>query len=533
LTAAVLLAALPAVAAAECETELEAFDRQVAAATELSAFQRQTLQGVRQTAAAMCARGQAALGKQMLNSVIEELPGAAAPAETGGPAEPSPGTWLERPDTMFQFWFQDMDYLDGRLRVLYSTSPSLEQGQSGDWTVNVYVVEVPAAGEPVQHRLYSEQAMEHAAMALRPGEEQVLVQRNAGGAKHLDVWSVPGGETLSSTEISFPRGPNGENWDWGQFRGTTTDGNIGFVTTQFEGRRSGNPVSTSAWFELTPAGGIVGQGSHVVAGARQQITSWFPAHSGGTGLALDITALGTGGLEDAGEGSFTHEIGSRRIEAVVHREKRLLITDADSKRMSLSPAMERDLMWSGEMSIPSELPSAERLAQNRQQMQLMEKTEIAAGGRRHAEVVRPTANGYGALVRVVANRKLEPPVHGRYFVELSPDAVEREVYLEPIADKTDVKFVDFAGGGNGDVYLLAEGDRREAAMNAHILRLAGNPEARAIADFHLPDAVQLDGMLAADGDAWLAGHGFNDELGKVSLWIQRIGPADFRGLNAR
>ncbi len=41
---------------------------------------------------------------------------------------PTGGQWVDRPDEMAQFWLQDMDRLDNSARILYSTSPSLEQG---------------------------------------------------------------------------------------------------------------------------------------------------------------------------------------------------------------------------------------------------------------------------------------------------------------------------------------------------------------------------------------------------------------------
>ena len=264
---------------AACEEEIAELDRRLAD-PGLNDRQRQVVQGMRQSADYLCGAGKEEDVRNMLDrldtmlnapGIGSPLPGQAdtAPARSAAASKPErqirqsttvdaipdKGQWIDRPEDMFQYWYHDVDFSDGKLRVLYSTSPSLEQGQAGPWTANVYVAEIAGNGETDQHRLYSKEALETVTMALLPGQDKVLVQMRALGSgkpERLEVWSIPDGNVLSSNEIPHPRGPKDERWNWAQFRAITLDGNAIFTTTQFSGRRADPPVSVSGWIRSRP-----------------------------------------------------------------------------------------------------------------------------------------------------------------------------------------------------------------------------------------------------------------------------------------
>lgn len=461
--------------------------------------------------------------------------GAAAPVP--GQVAAPPGGWVDRPDDMVQFWLWDMDRLGDRLRVLYSTSPSLEQGQSADWTVNVYLVEMTADGTITQHRLASEQKIDHVSLALRRGHGEVFVQRNAedpSDGTRLDMLSVPDGTVVSSIAVPSPTGPGGEPWDWDGFRVPTMDGNVVFTTRQQATGASGATVSTAAWFELTPEGAIAGRDAYTVEGDRVAVTGWFPAPGGGLGLVLDLSAGGDDGIASEIETPIERQIGGRTIEAVVYGEKRLLLTDTDATTAWLSPALQRDLLWRGAMAIPQDLPAAQRIEQSNAQMRLTETVELEYGGRRELmtvirgrnriDRVRPTGSGYGVLATVTANRRRVPPVHGPYFIELSrEEGVRREIYLNPLAEGSDLEFVDFVAGANDAIYLLGRERYGSGALDGQVLWLESDGSRRAVPiSGSGPYRVELDGMVGGISGVWVVGHGMDPDSRKTSLWVQRV-----------
>jgi len=449
---------------------------------------------------------------------------------------PTGGQWVDRPDEMAQFWLQDMDRLDNSARILYSTSPSLEQGQSGDWNVNVYIVNIDKNGAASQQLLYSEPVMEQTHLALRAGREEVLVQRNAEDpAKNdlLEVWSATDGSVRSSIPVPSPEGPQGERWDWSGFQGSTTEGNVFFTTSQRGKNEAGATVGTAAWYTLSPAGDIFGQGAYRRENARLMISGAFAAPDNQIGMVVDITSQDEKGLSTE-TGPITFEVGGRTVEGVINREKRLLLATTEGEIAWQSSPLERDLMWGGEVAIPQDLPAEEMMEQNNQQMQLMEATEVAYGARRNllmrsqgatnVALVKPTANGYGALATVVADRRLELPVHGIYFLEFGPDQPLREIYLEPLAEENELSIVDFAAADNGDIYLLARAKRSLKAIAAQVLQMAPDGSIRAAAPLTAsgPSNIELAGIIGGNNGAWVIGKGFNNEAGKTQLWVGRV-----------
>ncbi len=95
--------------------------------------------------------------------------------------------WLQRPDDMVVFWLHDGDQYNDRVRILYSTTPSLQQGQEDPegWRTNVYVVEAHADGTVDQRRIFSRN--EHlAALLLRRGHDQVFALLHAERGRPTD-----------------------------------------------------------------------------------------------------------------------------------------------------------------------------------------------------------------------------------------------------------------------------------------------------------------------------------------------------------
>lgn len=528
------------IALAACDDELATLNRMLEN-PDLNEMQVQILEGMKQSAPYLCDSGQEERVRQMIeqaDALLESVEGLPAqieaskkqrrpPRETEASSEEPPITTagaervFDRPDDMFQYWYKDIDRHGDGIRVLYSTSPSLEQGRSDNWTVNVYVVEASPDGAFSQHRLYSKQAYEHTAMALRPGRDEILIQRNRetpGQPDRLQRWSIPEGRVLSSAEIPSPYEPR---WNWSEFRGVTLDGNVFFTTTQYDRNRGGGvPQSTAAWFEFSPDGRVVGKGRRDLDNARQQIRHWFPAHTGGVAMTLDTVGKGERGLSDVLDESYPAEIAGREIEGVVSGELRIAVSGDDASSIDLSPALERDIMWIGEMSADRDLPGAEQMRQSREQMALMDKTEIEAGARQNLRVIKPTPDGYGVLVRKLAGS--DAPDNGLHFLEMTTEGVHRHFHVQPLSDRYDVKFENFATSDDGRVYLFGRTRSRGAKADALVVILNGSTEDVRVASIAIPDGADFDEILADESGLWIAGHVMNDSLGAPTLWLRHV-----------
>lgn len=532
----------PGLARSACEDDLAAL-RDMREQSELSDRQVGMLESMLQSGRYLCDSGQEAQVRKLVEQAgallqaIEQVPAQVEAAserakrqrrspEPDRPAQSvtttGPERVFDRPEDMFQYWFKDIDRHGAGIRVLYSTSPSLPQGRSGNWTVNVYLVEGSADGTFRQHRLYSKKAYEHTAMALRPGRDEVLVQRRLeddGAPVTLELWSLPEGKVLSSTALPSPFGGR---FGWSDFRDTTLDGNVFFTVTTYDRNRragAGAPESTAAWFEFSPEGRVIGKGRRDLRNARQQIRHWFPAHTGGAGMTVHTFGQTERGLSDVLDESYAYEIGGRGIEGVVSGELRLAVTDADTSDIVPGPALEREIRWIGEMSADRDLPVAEKMRQSQEQMAFMRRTEAEAGARRNVEVVKPIPGGYGALVRNLTNK--DDPDFGFHFIEVTTDGLRRDIPVEPLADRFDVKFENFAAAQDDVVYLFGRAGRK-AEADARIVVLDGDAdEARAIS-IDLPDGTAFDEILADESGLWIAGHVMNDSLGAPALWLRYV-----------
>ncbi|MDZ7783831.1 MAG: hypothetical protein U5K56_13145 [Halioglobus sp.] len=152
---------------------------------------------------------------------------------------------------------------------------------------------------------------------------------------------------------------------------------------------------------------------------------------------------------------------------------------------------------------------------------MMARTEIESGARRHIRHIKPTAEGYGVLMRVAGDRRIEPDVNGPHFVEVTLEGERRSVFLGPAADELEVKFEQFAAGDDGAVDPFGDGRARSDRYDGVILPVQADGSLGPAMPVTLPDNVSVDAMIGNSSGVWLIGHGMNDDLDKVALWISR------------
>lgn len=434
--------------------------------------------------------------------------------------------WVERPDEMVVFWLHDVDQHGDRVRILYSTTPSLQQGQADPegWRTNVYIVEAHADGSVDQRRIASRH--EHlAALLLRRGHDQVFALRRPEKKREpqrLELWSTIDGSVSSSEEAPHLPGTRGSaSTDLaGIF--PTNDGNF-FLTPG-----TGN-AATVSWYKLAPDGTVLGRGDYSHEGARIQVGGWFPASEGGIGLSAQLTvARGEKALTTDIDTPVTRSIGSRTLEARVASETRLLVFDGDGPYRWRSPALERGLMWGGQMQVPSDLEPAESMRQLQQQMSVIERTEIDLGARRtvaeqgrsryNMDRIKQVPGGYGLLATTVANRRLEPPAHGPSYLEIGEDGkLRREIYLGAVADELKAEFHDFLADRDG---LLLAGSRRARGVQTHATRVS--PDGKLLWSRVLEAPADIDGVAGAGANVWVFGHSGQGPSAKTLLWLEQV-----------
>ncbi|TFH48381.1 MAG: cysteine--tRNA ligase, partial [Bacteroidia bacterium] len=115
--------------------------------------------------------------------------------------------FIVRPEDMVTLWIWDWDTFDGKMRVLYTTTPALQQLGRPDWQQYVYVVETTAQGIATQHLITSKHAQDHEALALRRGHDEIIFQRRIdrqGESSALERWSISGQKQISSATTPNP-----------------------------------------------------------------------------------------------------------------------------------------------------------------------------------------------------------------------------------------------------------------------------------------------------------------------------------------
>lgn len=437
--------------------------------------------------------------------------------------------FIDRPDNMDMFAIWDMDIHDGNARVLYSTTPSTPQFGQSDWQAYVYVVEIDGNGRTTRRKVTSRQASDHAALALRRGHDEIVFQRRIDRPNEpatLERWSIARAELLSAVPVPDPVWPDGTRYDWQPFRTATSDGNVFFGGSKTTGT-DGNWLV--AWFESTPDGTIVGQGSLNRPDSTVP-SAWFETDNGGGGLTVSVSAASERGIESSSDTLIQREIAERRIHAVVAAEKRLLVVSDDGTDAWESTALERQLLWGGDMAIPQDLPPAEMLRQHQAQMLLTRSVAAETGGTRtvdsldvgmkRVEIIKPTSDTYAVLATVHADRSVDPPKHGPYLLHLDRSGGLREVYLNPLGEKLDTRFTLLAVSPQDDIYLLGMGAHR--GESAHILRLGKDGNVDAYARASDQQGMKIEGLLADESGVWVIGHGLMKDRRGPRLWAERI-----------
>ena len=155
--------------------------------------------------------------------------------------KPVSGQYLDRDEKMHIVWIQDWDFYKGNLRILYTTTPSLEQFSLPDWRFYVYVVVATPGGKVTQHLITSRQASDHGALALRRGYDELFFQRHVAQADQptfFERWSVTDQRRLNSVEVTGAKiEVNGQVYHAAGFAVPTSDGNFMFSATYIDARR--------------------------------------------------------------------------------------------------------------------------------------------------------------------------------------------------------------------------------------------------------------------------------------------------------
>lgn len=553
-----LLCPVAAVAVEDCTPYLAEMDAKIAAAVE-AGHNVSMAQQIRESLVQACPYLDAASLRKMVDSLDAMFPAmsefadlqaqmeAEAENPPAGPATSAPrapsaatvlpvigrtlgGRHLDRPDRMNQFGIWDLDVHGGSARVLYHTRPDRLQFAQPDWEFVIYTVVVDRNGDAKQTLITRRQASDHAALALRRGADEVLLQRsgttNAADAR-LERWSIPSSSLLSSQPVPSPTWPDGRQRQWGVFSGVATDGNLFYVGTVPEDRNA--TEHTMSWFKTTLEGRVLGQGS-LTRSDRLGPEATIGASAGRGAVLLSVSSDGERGIDTRLDVPIRREVAGRQVWATVGMEKRLFLIADDARSYVETPALERMLIWQGDMSIPQSLPSAEMLRQNRQQMAMMAEVERSVDAGRHVmtlnvglervDMVMPMqGDRYAALVNVSDDRSLEPPRHGAFLLEVSPERVTERLYLEPLAESLASRFQLLAVSPADQVYLYAQSVSRE---DDRVIRVspAGRVEGYAPVDAGI--GITVEGMVADDAGIWVFGRGV--VAGKVGdrIWVERV-----------
>lgn len=441
------------------------------------------------------------------------------------------GRFIDRPDAMHNLFVRDWDRYGGKLRILYLTAPNRVQAAGPNWTNDIYVAEVSADGTIDQHLITSKkETFVYSGLALRRGHDEVLFHRRSskfGDTGILERWSISGGRQLSSVPAPNPAWPDGKLNDWGPFRLPTSDGNVLFAETR-SGKR-GEPLAIG-WFEASPTAQVLGIGTLSNEEHDYRATNWFATRNGGGGIILGRSGREGLAIESEVATPIQHEIGGRKIRAVVASEEHLFVTNDDAGTAWTSAAITRGIQWEGELAIPQDLPVNEMLAQQNEYMALSEKTAIEHDANRGLisntnatyglAIVKPMSIGYGVLADVNANRRLVPPIHGQYVLKVDNKGVHKWAHLLAPAEQLDVKFTMLGISENDDVYVFGLSQGR--TDNTSVIRLDSDGKPNAWGRIPEGQKIRMEGLVPDSNGAWVIGHAFRDDSSKYKVWIGRV-----------
>ena len=535
----VLLCVIPIVTQAQgdCGAEIAEIDRRIETG-DYAVMNVQIATGIRDSLAGMCSMMDDATLARMMEGIEEVLPTrteeeqravkeakravAEASREAREAAEanrPAPdigigdvdetGTsvasgFVDRSEDMLRLWIWDWDIHNGKARVLYETRPSRVQLGRPDWQTYVYVVETGPEGKSTQRLVTSKQAQENSALALRRGHDEVLLQRRVGAEgtpTTLERWSISQQKLLSSVSVPVVSLPQGEKMTWMPFRGPTSDGNVLFVSAYSPQSNR----SVAAWYEASPNGTVTGQGT-------------MPIDGGGF-TNLDLVRTGNGGgampLMFGAEEEITRRHGSSEVKALIANETRLL-TIGDDGSAKRSAVISRFMM-------PMQVDmSSMRYAAELEHEYLANRSIARLNvGPRTMPMIQPVGDSYVILTQITADRSRSQPVHGHWLVWVGNDSIEREVYLNPLAEDLNVNFVTFTTTGNGEIALYGNSSKHTGSDYIVLLDKKGSPKATTVAK--QPKNGKIEGMLADDSGVWLFGQGYpTDEFSRFRFWSERI-----------
>jgi len=437
--------------------------------------------------------------------------------------------WVPRPDPMHNHQLFDWDRSGERVRLLYESMPDLQQAASGNWTINVYVAELFPDGH-VENRQLATGRRHFSSLLLQRGGDAVfavVAPEHGDTVVTLETWSASDGKLRSSVSTKVLIAPGGN----ARPIFPTDDGNFFFVVASTQTARGGRPT-TLTWMKMSPDGQVLAKSEWSNPTAVTGVGGGFAVPGGGMGMVLNMhQAEGVDALQTDIEATQKFQIGGRNIEARVFSETRMLTTDSSGSQAWLSPALERSLMWDGDMSIPQDLPVNQRMAQNNEQMALMARVTLENGGQRtvaHRQIdpyvdVQVTRAGYGMLAKVAADRSLDPPQHGTWYLEVGRDgALLSQLRIEPAAELLNAKFERFLP--TKDDGLLVAGRRDAGGTFIHLTALGKDGTIDWTARLEAKD-LQLEGLAGTKAMPWVFGQGYNDEYGKSLLWVERVDPS--------
>ena len=463
----------------------------------------------------------------------DAIPPAPAPAALANAVKAGKSVaaaFVDRSEDMLHFWIRDWDTYRGNARILYTTQPSRQQLGRPDWQLYVYVVEITPAGEVTKHLVRSRQAHDHAALALRRGHDEVLFQRGpdeANGPTRLERWSISGRSQLSSVPTPNAAWPNNERGDWKPFRLATSDGNVLF----FSGFSRGGEPPVIAWFEASPDGRVLGQGSLHPEGESMGSAGFVRTANGAGAVSLLVSSESPDGIQGSVESPITLERDGVEVRSTVSAEKRILTISGEARSASQSPAIERMLMVTHNVREGS--GTSPQLAMRNQQVmfELTEELErryrgnlstlsLDPGGQT-VEMIQPIGEGYGVLTSAVADRSAQPPIHGPWFLWVGRDRIEREVYLNPLAEALKVRLLAFTVTPDNEIVLY--GDSEEHRGTDYLIKLDAQGSVKYYAPVKQPENGKISGIIADETGTWLFGNGHpGSQFTYYRLWVERI-----------
>jgi hypothetical protein len=286
------------------------------------------------------------------------------------------------------------------------------------------------------------------------------------------------------------------------FRGPTSDGNVIFIGTAALERYQ----TAFAWFEASPDGTVLGSGSLKIRGSDSTSLFMIPTSNGGGAFPL---------LFDADE-EVVRKYGSSEVKANIVQESRILTIGNDASRSRQSAVLGRMLMPTQmDMGAMQDMPDLEHeLMANR----TIESLNV---GPHAIPMIQPVGDGYVVLTKFTGNRSRKDEIHGHWLIWVGHDKIEREVYLNPLAEDLNVNFVTFTVTEADEIILYGNSKEHTGTDYVVLLDKQGKPKATAAAK--QPKNGKIEGMLADGKGVWLYGHGYpTDEFSRFRFWSERI-----------